>query len=434
MIKENLIKELLSITKKEEKEDLNLPLSLKQNFIYTLFGNGFYNFSQWILIVILSKAATPNIVGKYVYTMAIVTPIFMFSNLRLDILQTTDIEGKFSYSNYFTFRLIFSFIAMILVFIILLLSKFNTYQSILIIIFALSKFAESLSDVTYGYMQKKERLDFQTRSLIFRSIYSIISFFICLILFKSLIMAILLQTLFWIFNFYLHDFRITTAYEEIKIKINFKIIRDIFLIGLPLGIITGLNSLNIQIPRYSLAHFVGLKELGIFGAISTLGYAGNLISLSLSRACLPRFAKLFHDNNIKKFTSLLIKLMLIGASIGFVGIFFSLILGKHILQWLYTYEYASHKYLLVLIMFYITIHMSFSFIGVAVSSTKSFNIQLLVHIIKIFAILISSIYLISLYGLIGAALSIIIGDFISGLMFSIILMTILRKKKKLFSF
>jgi len=181
-------------------------------------------------------------------------------------------------------------------------------------------------------------------------------------------------------------------------------------IALPLGIAMMLISLKTNIPRYFVEHYCGIKELGIFAALAYFLVLGSRIVDALGKSVIPRLAKYYAKNQLKKFTKLMLKFMGFNAFIGFIGILLALFFGSSILRIIYSKEYALHADILVWIMFAATISYVARSLGFGMTAVRYFRSQLVLFIIVIVATLSGSIWLIPKYGIIGAAWSLIISE------------------------
>src|SRR3982750_880645 len=63
------------------------PVSLRRNFVETLFGNLVYAGCQWGVLVALAKLGNPQVVGVYALALAITSPVMLLSNLQLREVQ-----------------------------------------------------------------------------------------------------------------------------------------------------------------------------------------------------------------------------------------------------------------------------------------------------------------------------------------------------------
>jgi len=187
-------------------------------------------------------------------------------------------------------------------------------------------------------------------SSILRSLTSITLFSIIIYSGYELWIACLSVLISWILFFYIYDK--PNAYQYIKInKIigiheTYKIIK----IGLPLGIITLLNQVHLNMPRYILNVYTTIDEVGIFAAISSLVVIGSVFVNSIGQALLPEMARNYSQGNLKKFLTLFLFLLILSIMVGGTAVILSHLAGGEILTIIYSKEYANYSELFSWIM------------------------------------------------------------------------------------
>lgn len=383
-------------------------LSLKVNFSWTLISNIMLAFSQWITLIIIAKLGTPAEVGSYSLGLAFTAPLFLLSSLQLRAMQVTDVKGNYKFSHFFALRVFTSIIAMFLLIGLLSLTNYTNEIKIVIILVGVTKFIDSFSDITHGLMQKNERMDYVSKSKLMKSVLSILSFSLTLLIFNNLKYALIAMSLSWLAVFLLIDLRKASLFESVKLEFERIKLIEITRISLPLGIATMLISLNTNIPRYILEHFNGVAELGLFTTIAYIVVSGTTVMNSLGQSAAPRLSRYYTENNLIAFKNLLRKLIIIGFVFGILGLVVSVLLGKQILTVIYTPLYGEYNYLLITIMISGIFMYTSTFLGFSITATKNFRVQPVLGLIWILVSLLSALVLIPQYGMLGGALTLIV--------------------------
>ena len=134
--------------------------SLLNKAKWLLSGNILFAFSQWLMLIMFTHFSNPIQLGYYSYALAITAPIFMLSNLQLRPLVVADLnlERKFSYSEYFSLRLLTILFA-IIVSLFFIDWKNNLALSIVLVV-VLIKASESVSDIIYAYYNANKKTKF----------------------------------------------------------------------------------------------------------------------------------------------------------------------------------------------------------------------------------------------------------------------------------
>lgn len=382
--------------------------SLKRNFSWNFIGNLIYAATQWGLIVVITRLGSIELVGLFSLGLAITSPIILFTNLQLRTVQATSQNNEFHIGDYFGIRIATDFIFIIILFIYLILSNYDGFTNIIIILVGITKIIESLSDLLYGFFQQKERMELIAKSTIIRGVSSFIVVFFSLYLTGDLSLALICMSLAWLLVFIFYDIKNLYKFSS-SLKPRFKISNiNIVKLSLPLGLVVMIVSLNTNLPKILIEKLLNVEALGIFASISYLVFVGSKFIDSVGNALLPKLAKMYIAQNVKAFRKYLLILVGLSFMIGLILIIFSIIIGDFILYIIYGSVFSEYKNLLILIMIYgMFNYISYSLM-VGLNSMRKFKIQPYLGIFWLIVSISTLSWLIPEYGLVGAAYSLII--------------------------
>src|SRR5690606_38222971 len=122
------------------------PSAWAGRFSWALVGNVVYAACQWAMLAVLARLGSPAMVGEFALALAVCAPIILFLNLQLRNLQATDATGQYRPGDYLALR--FATTTVFLVAVAAIVFGFGLAGSIVIV--ALAKAAESVSDVLHG--------------------------------------------------------------------------------------------------------------------------------------------------------------------------------------------------------------------------------------------------------------------------------------------
>ncbi|MBW4506552.1 MAG: oligosaccharide flippase family protein [Scytonematopsis contorta HA4267-MV1] len=402
-------------------------LSLRRNFSWTFAGNLIYAGCQWGMLVLLAKLGTPEMVGRFTLGLAVTAPIILFSNLNLRAVQVTDAKQQYSFGDYLALRLITTVLAVAVISGLGFVGGYNTETLLVILLIGLAKGIESISDIFYGLLQQHEQMDRVAKSMILKGLLSLIALGIGVHLTGSVVWGTVALVATWVFVLLSYDLnssklitRITQLQADsswtpekqslkLSLRWDFATLMKLSRVGLPLGVVMMLISLNSNIPRYFIEQSLGQKELGIFAAIAYLQVAGTTVVLALGQSASPRLAKYYASGESLAFRNLLLKLVAIGFVMGVGGVLFAVVGGKQILTLLYQAEYAKHTGLFIWLMVAAGIGYVASFLGFGMTAAQYYRTQLPLFTVVTGAIAISSIHLIQPYKLQGTGIVFVIG-------------------------
>ncbi|AGT33676.1 hypothetical protein M493_17340 [Geobacillus genomosp. 3] len=411
-------------------EPVTKRLSLKKNFFWNFIGNLIYAFAQWAILSLLAKLGNPQMVGQFSLGLAITAPIILFTNLQLNSIQVTDTQHKYKFGEYLGLRIVTNFIAILITILVILLGNYNPLTSLVIILVAFSKVIESWSDVVFGYLQQRERMDLTAISRILKAVLMLLIISILLYITHNVIWMVIGLCLSYMMVFFFYDLKVLKKFITPKLIFNYKNYVDIVKLALPLGIVLMLGSLYTNIPRIIIEKYLGEEQLGYFAAIAYLIVAGNTFIGAIGQAAAPRLAILFSEKNFIQFKKLLVKLVSIGFVTGILGVIITLLFGELILSILYKPSYAKYNELFTLLLISGTFSFSSTFLGIGLTATRSFKIQPYLGVIWIVVSFISAIILIPKFGLFGAGYSAIISSIVQFLSQLIALSVIYLDKLK----
>lgn len=129
-----------------------------------------YTGSLFLILMSMTKSLPEEQVGLFFLATAIITPIQMFTNLQLRSVQGSDARNEYFFGEYFALRIITVFVMLALSVLISMLLQKGVQMILLMSAVVLYKCSDCYADITYGLLQKYERLDKVALSRIVRGI------------------------------------------------------------------------------------------------------------------------------------------------------------------------------------------------------------------------------------------------------------------------
>lgn len=391
-------------------ESVVQPLALRTNFVWTLMGNVVYALSQWGMMVALAKFGSPEMVGRFALGLAITAPVILFTGLALRPVQATDVRRTFRFSDYLGLRLVATFIALLVIMVIVRVGGYSGETAWVILLIGLAKAFEAVSDIYYGLFQQQERMDRVATSMMIRGPLSLIALTVAVLVTHRVGAGAAALALAWVSVLLFYDVPNGRAIlqhwpgqGDRQSFWDWPALLRLGRLSLPLGFTMMLISLNTNIPRYFIECYWGERQLGLFAAVAYLMTAGTMVVNALGQSASPRMASYYAYGNKRKFVFLLLRLLGIGLVLGILGILLSLLAGKEILSLLYQREYGELSNVLVWVMVASTLGYISSFLGYAMTAAHYFAIQPVIFCAVAAANALSCFFLVPLYGAMGAA-------------------------------
>src|SRR6266478_5390347 len=182
-------------------------LTLRVNFLWTLSGNVVYAACQWGMLVVLAKLGTPQLVGEFALALAITAPIVIGAGLSLRSVQVTDAASEYPFGDYLLVRLLTTAAAGAVIVGIVCLSGYGWNTAAIILVVALAKAFESISDIFYGLLQQHERMDRIAISMMIKGPLSLVALGTAIYLTGDLLLGVCGLAAAWLLLLIVYDAR-----------------------------------------------------------------------------------------------------------------------------------------------------------------------------------------------------------------------------------
>lgn len=348
--------------------------SLRSGFAWTFAGNGVYAASQWAILSLFAKLGNREMLGEYALAIAITAPVVMLSHLNLRAVLATDIAGKHSFGDYLALRLAATFVGLAAVGIIGCATAGSASMAIVILGAGIAQSAETVSDIYYGALQRRNRMDWIAQSMMARAMVSVAALGAALAATRNIVAAILALAGARLAVLLILDRRLGSAGERLTrsgLRAQLAILRT----ALPLGFVLMLASLNTNLPRYEIERRMGTPALGAFAAVASFMTAGSTVINALGQAATPRLAHYYAENRRADFLRLTFRLAGLALALGVAGVAAAWLAGAPVLGILYRAEYARQATLLTQLMAAAVGAYVAGILGYAITSARAFDAQ-----------------------------------------------------------
>lgn len=369
-----------------------------------LLGNIIYAGAQFVIIILLNKFGSPEIVGQYSLGLAVTAPIYMLSHFHLRSVLIVDSSGKYEVGDYIGLRLMTTCAAFMITICISFLGGFNHMTQLVICMISMYRVIESMSDILLGILQKQERLDQITICRTSKGLVSTIIFALIFIPTHNLILSLLIQVIGWLMITLWFDLRMAKASASINPSFHWKRLSRLLLLSSPLGIVLAFMSLNTNLPQYAIAYFVGEYELGVFASFSYLIVACNVVVTALGEAITPRLARYNAEGKHKEFIKLVSRMIAAGIGLSLVACLVGWLFGQQILSLIYRAELAQETELFRLFLVSTVFVFVSSYLWYALTSTGKYLPQIPLFLATVISNALACYYLVPPYGAVGAAI------------------------------
>jgi O-antigen/teichoic acid export membrane protein len=359
-----------------------------------------------VILWILVKLTSDVTVGQFTLAYAVTTPLFLLTDLSLRYVQGTDARREFEFVDYFGLRLLTVAISLVLLVDFVVLRGYEPEKTWLILFVGLAKALESVSDVIFGLLQQRERMDRIAKSMVWKGVASVVLVAGMLLFGQQILWAVASMALVRLIVLLAYDLP-NAAWSQrdrgIRPRWHGPTLRRLARLSWPLGLATVLVSLNFAIPRVVIESYYGDAELGLFGPLAYILVLGQIVVTALGAAASPKLSQYYARGDDRAFVRLLAKLSGAALLLGAVLLCVSLAAGEPILRIVFEDQHAENVDVLNWLLLAGAIGYVGSLLGFGVTATREFRRLTLPYSLITAVAIVGSLWLIPGYASLGAA-------------------------------
>lgn len=318
----------------------------KKNFIWNAIGLTFNCFNSLFFLIIVTRINGLNEAGIFTYAFSL-SCLFYFISLYFN--RTYQIsDNKHEFNDHLSTRLFTSLASLVVAVLFGIISGFNAYKIIVIVLLVLFKVLEAISDVFYGYIHKNNELHYVGKSMFIKAIGGLALFALIDLLTNSIIFAIfgllLINTLIMLL-----DIRKYTTISKTKIKLNSSSIKRVLFETFSIFSFTVLGNLLCNMQKYVMTYEISNELQTIFGIIIMPATILSLVGSYLLNPYITKLNSLIKSKNYLDFDKLKNKIIIYLTSFGLFALIVCYFIGIPVLNIIYNIELAPYKNQLLIV-------------------------------------------------------------------------------------
>lgn len=390
-------------------------------------GSVLFAISQGLVLLVLTHFGGKIETGKYVLATSVTAPIFMLFELMLRVTRATDHQYGEQFRNYLGLRatcLLLAFVTTIIVGIVFYRVEFWIIFAILIY-----RMGDSLSNLSFGGFQRMQASDQVGKSLTIKAIIAIfLSTFVAWISGGSAFMvAIAMASIACVWgtawdlpkSWALNEPDLPLNLGQVRASIadyksNFRIAKR----ALPLGFDAFISSLAMNMPKYFIDHYFGKAALGVFGLLSQLALAVQLLIGAVGHTGVGMLAARFQSGDRVGYWRLFNKMLASSIVVGILAIVVGTIVFPPVLGYFLGPTHNDAMLIMCLLIASCLVGAQRT-AGRATQASGSYLWYMTFDIVNFVTSVICSYFLIEKYGLIGGA-CVLIATFGAGLLVTLL--------------
>lgn len=376
-----------------------------KDFIWNMIGSVSNAVTTLLVLVIVTRINGIDDGGIISIAFAGAQLMFTIGAFEVRTYQVTDINKKFDFTDYYTFRIITCTVMIVVSLIYIFESGYSWEKGIVIFLMCIYYMIDAFADVFEGLFQSLDNLDMSGKSLGIRVIFSTIIFAIVLVFTKDLVIASVancISAALWVL---FYDIILGSRVTKIKLKISFYNVNKLFFDCVPLFVVSFLFIYLINTPKYSIDRYMSLSSQNYYNMISMPSFVINLFSLFLMRPMITKIAVSYHNNNLKSFVKRVTILLAFDILITIVAVIVAFFIGIPVLSFIYGTDLATFKTeLIVLVVAGGASALGIVMYNVLTALRKQKIILIIYSIVAVFATMITS-FLVKKEGIFGATIA-----------------------------
>jgi O-antigen/teichoic acid export membrane protein len=383
-----------------------------QNFVALTIGQSVFAATSWGVLSALALLGSAEDVGELAFALAIVTPLFAISKLRLRSVVATDVGHEYPLSDYVFTGLAGAVVSIPIALALSALLGETAGITAVVGWVALSRAFESMSHLSYGYQQRTDRMTPIGISVGARGVLSLALAAGAFALTGSVVWAAAGLALGHAVPFILYDYAflkrgLSEAGESTGPS--WPSSRRLFFATLPLGLFAFLMALTDNIPRLVLNEQSGLAELGIFATFGFTVTGVTAVTRALDSAASPRIARALSRRDVTMVRQRIRGLTVVASLIGALALILALTVGESFLDLAFGPEFAAYAAEFSWMAVYAWMVLVFAGWTVTLLAARKFKEQLYIQIATVAVVFVAGLVLIPPYGVMGAVQSLLAG-------------------------
>lgn len=381
--------------------------AIAKDATYNTVGTFIYFFFQWSTTILVVRLADFESAGLFSLAISFCNLFGFISKYGVRSFQVTDIDRTFSDGQYIGHRILTTVISL-LPFPILLGYQYSTQPYFMgcVVCYMLFKYLESATDVLFGTMQRAERYDWILRSYLAKGIAPVVAFGVLLWVKAGLLAAILGMTAVYFAVVVLYD--LPHLQTVTSLKPSFRGLKPIFVQCFPIMLFSQVTPYMTYLTRSAVEQQFGLTELGYYSSISVVVVVMSTLGGSIWCVLIPKISLAYKKRENQQILRILHGALMGTSAVGALALAAAALVGRLALRIVFGTDILKYTYLLSPVLVssvLLTVSTLLSNIMIALGK----NCMMLINnLLGAVVCTVSVEFLVGLFGMQGATLSLII--------------------------
>ena len=383
-----------------------------KDLIWYMFGCICNGATSAVILIATTWISGSDDAGIVTFAFTVAQQMLLIGRFEVRSFQITDAKDQFSFSEYYTHRIIFGFIMIMFSFIYVLIRKDGFYKGIVILLLCFYKLTEAISDVFQGNFQKNNMLEKAGKTMVFRECLFMICYVSGLIVSANLVTACLYGTIaafLWIFFF---DFRIENKMQHFAICFSLNKIYVITKACFPIFVGIFANTYLINASKYMIDRFWGDTIQSYYSMIFLPVSIINMLAIIIFFPLMTTLAGMWGRKEYGVTIVVIKKVVLVILCITIIICILGSIIGIPILETVYNYKLDDYYICFIILLLGGGCVSISGFLNKILIMIRKQMTLMFLYISGAFIEMILSWILTERFGIYGSSLAYLIGTFV----------------------
>ncbi len=384
----------------------------RKDLIWYMFGCICNGATSAVVLIATTWINGSDDAGIVTFAFTVAQQMLLIGRFEVRSFQITDAKDQFSFSEYYTHRILFGFIMIMFSFVYVFIRKDGLYKGIVILLLCFYKLTEAISDVFQGHFQKNNMLEKAGKTMAFRECLFMICYISGLIVSENLVTACLYGTIaafLWIFYF---DFRIENKMQHFAICFSLNKIYVITKACFPIFVGIFANTYLINASKYMIDRFWGDTIQSYYSMIFLPVSIINMLAIIIFFPLMTTLAGMWGRKEYGVTIVVIKKVVLVILCITIIICILGSIIGIPILETVYNYKLDDYYICFIILLLGGGCVSISGFLNKILIMIRKQMTLMFLYISGAFIEMILSWILTERFGIYGASLAYLIGTFV----------------------
>ena len=326
----------------------------RSSYIWNSFNAMLSAAESPVILAVLNRTNGLNDGGIFSIAMAVAALMLFLGQYGLRRFQSSDIQEKYSFAEYYGMRWISCIVMMIasLAYCIhgTLFKGYGAEKFAVIMLICFIRAIQAFSDVVHGRMQQKGRLDVATKCSSVRYIMEMVSFVIMLLITRNLLVSAVACAVASFIVFMLTSMNAAVDYCTLKASFEPAKMKMLIVEGFPLFASLFLNMYLSNAPKYAIDTYLTEEIQATYNMIFMPAFVVQLVAHFIFNPILTTYAEIWTEGDVKKLTKLIFRQMLVITGLTVLGLVIAATIGIPVLSILFGADLSAYKKELCVVM------------------------------------------------------------------------------------